>query len=254
MSVNLNSQKLQGEISLGDLIIPSIEVSITTTEPKADPTLLKEIHACFNFVTNISDTTQVYVNLTVLSLVCNNLTEIPHLQFCPNLIELNLNNNSISELKHLNYTPKLATLSISSNHIVKLHNLFELSSLQKLVLSGNRITSIDLTSIPDSLPRLTHLGLLDNKLASLQDVEKFLVILPNLSQLSIGLNPLTEYNMISTHYLLTNLKIPRVAIFTQFDFEKEDLNESDRILRIRQRVLNLCTKLVYLDLSPISSA
>ena len=246
MNLNLNSQKLHGQLSLESLTDKS-------TQPDTDSTLLTELHACFNFITHISPTTLVYAKLTVLSLVCNSLTEVPCLQFCPNLIELNLNNNSISELRHFNFTPKLTALSVSSNRIVILGGLFELYQLQKLVLSGNRLASIELTTLPKSLNNLTHLGLLDNKLASLKNVEEFLSLLPNLLQLSIGLNPLTEYNMLSTQYLLTNLKVPRADIFAKSDSAKEDLTESDRMLRMRQRILGICTKLTFLDLSPISS-
>ena len=245
MYVNLNSKKLQGAISLEECAI--------STQPKTDPTLLKEIHACFNFITHISPSTQLYAKLTVLSFVCNNLTEVPHLEFCPNLLELNLNNNGICELKHFNNAPKLLTLSISSNRIEKLENLSELSSLQKLILSSNRINSIDFSTLPESFLSLTHLGLLDNKLTSLQDVENLLSIIPNLLQFSIGLNPLTEYNMVSTPYLLSNLNLARSTIFSPLSTEKGCVSENDRMLRIRQRILTICAKLQYLDLSPISS-
>ena len=244
--ITANKKKLHGQLSLEEL-------NEFCDHKPSDCSRITEIHACFNFISSISHTTVLYNRLTILSLVCNSISQVPQLEFCPNLVELNLNNNVITQLNHLDKLPHLQTLSLSCNRIVVLENLLGLNSLKKLVLSSNKIKVINFSTLPKIFSNLTHLGLLDNQISSFSQLAELLTISPNLSQFSIGLNPLTEYNLISTSYLLTDLRIARSTLFTPQNPGKQDLSEKERLLRTRQDILNICTKLDYLDHSPVSS-
>ncbi|KAI6653688.1 hypothetical protein LOD99_3192 [Oopsacas minuta] len=244
--ITANKKKLQNGVSIDELIVHSGCVPF-------DHLLVTEIHACFNFISSITPISLIFSKLTVLSLICNSLSEIPKLEFSPNLIELNLNNNNICELINLDKIPHLQILSLSSNRIEVVENISGLDSLQKLILSNNRISTINFSTLPESFPNLLHLGLLDNKLHSLLQVKRLLEMIPDLQKFSIGLNPLTDRNLINTPYLLTNLRINRSTIFSPQNPENEDMSVNERMVRIRQQILNICTKLKYLDLYPISS-
>ena len=244
--VSANKKKLHDQITLEEL------KEFCDHKP-SNYSLITEIHACFNFISSISPTADLYSKLTILSLVCNSISEIPQLDFCPNLVELNLNNNVITQLKHLDEVPNLHTLSLSCNRIVVIENLSGNHSLKKLILSSNEINEINFSTLPKIFSDLAHVGLLDNQISSFSQLAEFLTKSPNLTQLSIGLNPLTEYNLISTSYLLTNLRIARSTLFTPQNAEKQDLSEKERMLQTRQGILNICTKLDFLDLSPVSS-
>ena len=244
--ITANKKKLHDQLTLKEL-------DEFSNQKPSNYSLVTEIHACFNFISSISSTADLYCKLTILSLVCNSISEVPQLDFCPNLVELNLNNNVITQLKHLEKVPHLQTLSLSCNRVVVLENLSGNNSLKILILSSNRINEISFPTLPKIFSDLTQLGLLDNQIASFSPLAELLTISPNLTQFSIGLNPLTEYNLISTSYLLTNLRIVRSTLFTPQIAGKQDLSEKERLLRTRQCILDICTKLDYLDHSPVSS-
>ena len=247
--INASKKKLTSVISFSELLTFTSDTKILEESGYEGVT---EIRACFNFISSISISTHTFPNLSILSLVCNNIKEIPNLDCCPNLSELNLNKNAIARLDNLNSVPNLKCLSLSSNLIASLENISKLNCLERLILSSNKIEAINYSTLPTLFHNLTQLGLLDNNLKSLDEIEQLLDSAPNLTKLSLGLNPLTNNNLLSTSYLLTDLRIQRRDIFNPSSMKEMVVSENSYVLHVRLFVMSKCTKLKYLDLSPIS--
>ena len=102
------------------------------------PFIFQEIHACFNFIPQISNL-PCFSLLAVLSLSCNNLTDIPSLHGeGPNathpIKELYLANNKITRLRGLEQYPYLQVLDLRSNKISLLENIGRKDQLKRFVV------------------------------------------------------------------------------------------------------------------------
>ena len=105
-------------------------------------------------ITSIPEDLGKLVNLIILYLGNNKLTEIPDLSKLTNLIELYLNDNQLIEIpEHLSKLTNLTTLGLSNNQLTKIpEHLSKLTNLTGLGLNNNQ-----LTEIPEHLSKLTNL-------------------------------------------------------------------------------------------------
>jgi len=94
-----------------------------------------------------------------LSLHCNAITSVSHLDSLSSLTSLNLSSNKISKIEGLSHLVRLTTLNLSCNEVMAIitatlradsiaqircvEGLDELRSLKILVLSYNKITSLE---------------------------------------------------------------------------------------------------------------
>jgi Leucine-rich repeat (LRR) protein len=130
-------------------------------------------------------------NLKVLSLGCNNLTEIPQLKYLQNLEELNLSSNKIKVMsKELLYLKKLKILDMKRNLIKKVENLESVSEgIEYLSMSCNSIDNLD------NFPKMNNLVFL-GLFANLFDDESVFDVVyektPNLKKIFIDKNPLDK--------------------------------------------------------------
>jgi len=130
------------------------------------------------------------INLKVINLNDNNLTEIPiNIRLFDQLKELYLRNNSIRIIPdEINQLYNLEILRLSYNHISNLENL-NLKNIKELCLTGNEITEI-----PENINKMNSLIKLyisDNNIIRIANLNS----LTKLKYFRIGFNPIT-YNEI----------------------------------------------------------
>ena len=107
----------------------------------------------------------------------------------PSLLHLNGSKNQLQTMHTIPHLPLLAELNLSSNQLVTVSQLSSgLPSLQVLLLADNRITALHGIA---SLASLTTLDLQRNLIARVSDA-RLLTLNPQLSDLSLGGNPLTS--------------------------------------------------------------
>ncbi|TKJ24983.1 MAG: hypothetical protein CEE42_09190 [Promethearchaeota archaeon Loki_b31] len=147
-----------------------------------------------------------FSNLKVLKLNGNNITEIKGLENLFNLQELYLYYNKITEIKGLDNLSNLQELYLTYNNITEIKGLDNLSNLQELYLSHNNITEIKGL---DNLSNLQELYLSYNKIAEI----KGLITLSNLQILDLSYNKIDEIRGMSNLNKLTQLRLLGNPIF-----------------------------------------
>ena len=155
----------------------------------ADIANLTRLSALF---ANISDLTGLEgaTNLTELLLGGNSISDISPLKGLTNLKYLYLSDNSISDISPLAGLTNLTELYLSDNSIFDISPLAGLNNLTELLLADNSISDISPLA---GLNNLTELFLANN---SISDISP-LAGLNNLTRLSLDYNPISDISALS---------------------------------------------------------
>ena len=155
----------------------------------ADIANLTRLSALF---ANISDLTglEAATNLTELFLADNSISDISPLKGLTNLTELYLSDSSISDISPLAGLNNLTILTLGGNSIFDISPLAGLNNLTELLLADNSISDISPLA---GLNNLTELFLANN---SISDISP-LAGLNNLTRLSLDYNPISDISALS---------------------------------------------------------
>ena len=155
----------------------------------ADIANLTRLSALF---ANISDLTglEAATNLTELFLADNSISDISPLKGLTNLTELYLADSSISDISPLAGLNNLIILTLWGNSIFDISPLAGLNNLTELLLANNSISDISPLA---GLNNLTELFLANN---SISDISP-LAGLNNLTRLSLDYNPISDISALS---------------------------------------------------------
>ena len=155
----------------------------------ADIANLTRLSALF---ANISDLTglEAATNLTELLLADDSIADISPLKGLTNLTELYLSDSSISDISPLAGLNNLTQLSLGFNSIFDISPLAGLNNLTELFLADNSISDISPLA---GLNNLTELFLANN---SISDISP-LAGLNNLTRLSLDYNPISDISALS---------------------------------------------------------
>lgn len=143
-------------------------------------------------------------DLKILKINNNNLTTLRNLfekTHSLQHLDLSFNNIESTETTTFYQTKKLQSLKLNNNKISVVPDLQHLAVLTILDLSNNAITSLD-SSIFSKIPLLQELRLTNNKLREFNTLQ-FLEHIPNLSDLYVNQNRLTEIYLINALKLRT---------------------------------------------------
>ena len=149
-------------------------------------------------------------NLTYLSLVQNNISEIDSDAFenCVNLRNLRLSDNNIDHfMKHtFDNLSRLEELALDNNKLTSVPDICALKQLNSLSLSGNEIATINANSFCN-LPNLTVINLSNNRLTNIPDGSFGQIT--HLKTLDLSRNALTSLSetWINLHNSLSSLKL-----------------------------------------------
>ena len=157
-----------------------------TTDDMANLTRLSALFA------NISDLTglEAATNLTELLLADDSIADISPLKGLTNLTELYLSDSSISDISPLAGLNNLTELSLGFNSIFDISPLAGLNNLTELFLADNSIADISPLA---GLNNLTELFLANNSIADISP----LAGLNNLTLLSLDYNPISDISALS---------------------------------------------------------
>ena len=157
-----------------------------TTDDMANLTRLSALFA------NISDLTglEAATNLTELLLADDSIADISPLKGLTNLTELYLSDSSISDISPLAGLNNLTELSLGFNSIFDISPLAGLNNLTELFLADNSIADISPLA---GLNNLTELFLANNSIADISP----LAGLNNLTRLSLDYNPISDISALS---------------------------------------------------------
>ena len=103
-------------------------------------------------------------NLTTLSALFSDITDLSGLEYCTNLTELTLAKNQISDISSLSSLTNLTELTLHENQISDISALSSLTNLTELYLGENQISDISPLS---SLTNLTLLALYTNEISDI---------------------------------------------------------------------------------------
>ena len=172
-----------------------------TTDDMANLTGLSALSA------NISDLTglEAATNLTELFLADNSISDISPLKGLTNLTELYLADSSISDISPLAGLNNLIILTLWGNSIFDISPLAGLNNLTELLLANNSISDISPLA---GLNNLTELFLANN---SISDISP-LAGLNNLTRLSLDYNPISDISALSGLINLIWLSLPGNSI------------------------------------------
>jgi internalin A len=138
--------------------------------------------------------------LEVLSLQCNELSDVGTLTNFPKLTQLNLENNAITNLHPLNSLTNLDTLNLGWNSISDISPLSDLRQLSVLNLNSNPLTNIEILA---GLSELEKLELYDCQITNIAP----LVGLTNLWSLYLGWNQISDTTPLESLQGLTYLNL-----------------------------------------------
>ncbi len=157
-----------------------------TTDDMANLTRLSALFA------NISDLTglEAATNLTELLLADDSIADISPLKGLTNLTELYLSDSSISDISPLAGLNNLTELSLGFNSIFDISPLAGLNNLTELFLADNSISDISPLA---GLNNLTELFLANNSIADISP----LAGLNNLTRLSLDYNSISDISALS---------------------------------------------------------
>lgn len=125
----------------------------------------------------------------------NCLTNLTSWGSLRNLQYLDISDNGLESLEGFSSLIHLRELKANRNRIRNIEGIFDLNGLLSLKLKGNELTSVDFEGA--ELPRLTHLDLSSNTLATAQNIHD----LPSLDTLNL------ENNIINAFELRPDLKM-----------------------------------------------
>ncbi|XP_061751183.1 leucine-rich repeat-containing protein 9 isoform X2 [Nerophis ophidion] len=124
--------------------------------------------------------------ITALNFDNQKICKMSNLGTLVNLRWASFNNNYISEVEGLDCCIKLEDLSLNNNSISSFHGLSNLQCLSKLSMDGNQLSSLD-NSILEELQNLTFLAVENNRITSLQGIQR----IRNLLELYVGNNQIS---------------------------------------------------------------
>lgn len=140
--------------------------------------------------------------------------------------EINLRGNKIPAVENLGVTEnQFDSIDLSDNEIVKLEGFPPLTRLTTLMVHNNRIARIG-PNLGAALPKVETLGLANNKLANLPDLDP-LAQLPALLRLNLHGNPVTkkpDYR----HYVIGRL--PKLKLLDGSRVTDTERKEAQRLL------------------------
>ena len=134
---------------------------------------------------NLIHESKITINLEVLKLQNNKITNVSPLSELVYLQELDLNGNQISDIKPLSSLVNLQSLDLMVKKIIDIKPLSSLVNLQKLNLNHNQISDIKPLS---SLVNLSKLLLNGNQISDINP----LASLVNLQWLSLEINQISD--------------------------------------------------------------
>ena len=152
-----------------------------TTADMENLTLLSALNRNISNLTGLEGA----INMTALSLIDNSISDISPLEGLDSLIDLHLRRNSISDISALEGLDNLIDLGLSGNSISDILPLEGLNNLTQLGLEGNSISDI---SPLKGLNNLTHLSLSGNSISDISPLEG----LNNLTHLSLSGNSISD--------------------------------------------------------------
>ena len=155
---------------------------------------LRNLRATHHRITSLTGLEHA-INLVLLSLGGNSVSDISALAGLTNLTTLSLGNNSISDISALAGLTNLKHLSLGNNSVSGISALAGLTNLTNLSLGGNSVSDIPALA---GLTNLTTLSLGNN---SVSDISA-LTGLTNLTNLSLGSNSISDISALAG---LTNL-------------------------------------------------
>ncbi|CAL6034118.1 leucine-rich_repeat protein [Hexamita inflata] len=147
--------------------------------------MLKELHLSSNDLTIIPEQLLQMINLEILDLSANKITNIDSLSELSHLQELYISLNMNLEIQKPLMLLNLRILNISNTLIYNIDSLSNLVSLQQLNVSGNNISSIE------SLASLVNLQQLNVSVNQITKIES-LASLVNLQQLDVSRNEISS--------------------------------------------------------------
>jgi Leucine-rich repeat (LRR) protein len=208
------------------------------------------------FNNNISNTdTLAFLNaLTNLNIGKNKISDISNLNKLVNITELLLPENLISDLSGLSKLKKLVNLDLGSNNITGLSGLADLASLEILDLNNNHITDI---SGLTNLTNLIYLALNDNSINNLTYLNK----LGKLKELYLSRNNISDINALSGLKTLTILDlgeniitdiqaVSNLTLLTDILLQKNKLNDTDLPYLYPLKLLSNQNTDVYINSQP----
>jgi len=154
---------------------------------------LTKLYMAENNLAEISvDALRPMVNLKLLDLGGNNLRLLQGLDTLVNLEEAWLGKNKITKIEGLGALTKLTALEelyLSDQGIAEIQGLDALQRLNTLDLTNNQLTS---TKGLPWLPLLTDLWLAANQIASFDDVDRLVPVVPVVETLHLERNPIAD--------------------------------------------------------------
>jgi Leucine-rich repeat (LRR) protein len=144
---------------------------------------------------------------TALNLHNNEIDSLEGLPKMPDLTDINLSSNNLvsCSFQELSYSSSLKTLNIASNLIESLHGFLFLPNLLVLDLSYNDLTS--LKGFEHSLPNLTNLNITKNKITDLAKIIPYIRDFSFLKQITVKVHPNTLSPSLLFHLLLSLLSL-----------------------------------------------
>ena len=165
---------------------------------------LRNLRATHHRITSLTGLEHA-INLVLLSLGGNSVSDISALAGLTNLTTLSLGNNSISDISALAGLTNLKHLSLGNNSVSGISALAGLTNLTNLSLGGNSVSDIPALA---GLTNLTTLSLGNN---SVSDISA-LTGLTNLTNLSLGSNSISDISALAGLTNLTRLSLGNNSI------------------------------------------
>ena len=213
---------------------------------------LLELHLYDSNITSLRDVRDLhlFVNLQVLNLHSNHISEIENLSTLIHLRELNLSSNDIVQMEGLHRLGRLEILNLASNRIREVSGLEGMGNLRRINLSFNQIVNIGgFTALNGPHSRLHHVDLRGNRIASLDELQplsrcltlRFLAFQMEPRSQSRG-NPVCTLPGYRSH---TFKNIPSLFSLDGFDVNMKPVHESDE-----QDSQNFPSLAPYMDFLP----
>eukprot|EP00736_Rhodelphis_marinus_P001879 Rmarinus@m.160 len=149
---------------------------------------LRELDLSTNFVSSLSGLSSLE-ELRVLNLSENRLQSLRSMPKLKQLVELDVSLNLLESTDGVQSVQNLTTLKCAGNRIIYLKGVDSLQGLQHLNLHENEVEDTAPLAV---LPALESLQLSSNSLKNLQEVYQHLQLLPNLRELCLYDNPISE--------------------------------------------------------------
>ncbi|XP_078418403.1 leucine-rich repeat-containing protein 9 isoform X2 [Cetorhinus maximus] len=176
-----NRQILQQKVSSSGYGQPGLSRSNRDTSYESLPPVMESLEVLHLGYNGISSLAQLQlnrlINLRVLYLEGNFISQIEGLDRLQYLVELSLERNRVRMIHENSFLGQnaLLELHLEENRMRDLNNLYPLAKLQRLFLGANKIQDIGELEKLDSLPNLTELSVVGNPVSRKMLYRPFLV-------------------------------------------------------------------------------